>query len=146
MLGIAIILSDEQISKYSSILQDITQSTFYNDLLNNNYEFKPYENNSEMHKNTSGFEYTISLDSPKLVLFTIPFEENGWTAEESGNDIPIEKVDNGLIAIKLDKGIHNVNFKYKTPGLKHGIIITIISSAIFIIYLIVIHKRKETSK
>ena len=54
----------------------------------------------------------------------------------------IEKVDNGMMGIKINKGINNIEFKYFTPGLKIGIIGSIISFVLYGLYLLLIKFKK----
>ncbi|MCI8330683.1 MAG: glycosyltransferase, partial [Bacilli bacterium] len=67
-------------------------------------------------------------------------------ARVNGKEVKIEKVDNGFMAIKINKGKNNIEFKYTTPGLLIGIIISTISLVFYIIYLIKNKLTKEKSQ
>ena len=114
-----IVLSDNQISKYKYL--------FSQNVLYTKNEFKFIKN---------GFTSNIISSDDTFALYQIPFDD-GWVATNNGKSIKIENVDNGFIGIKINKGENNIIFKYKVPGLKIGIIISIISLLTSIIYLFI---------
>ncbi len=114
-----IVLSDNQISKYKYLF---SQNVLYT------------KNEFEFIKN--GFTSNIISSDDTFALYQIPFDD-GWVATNNGKKIKIENVDNGFIGIKINKGENNIIFKYKVPGLKIGIIISIISLLTSIIYLFI---------
>ncbi len=122
------VLTSEQIEKYKT-------------LIGKKATYKKQE--FEFTKN--GFTSTIETTEETLAIYTIPYDK-GWTAFINGKKVNIEKVDNGLIGIKINKGINNINFKYKTPGLKTGLIISNISLITFIIYIIINKKRGKKNE
>lgn len=126
-----IVLSDKQIKKYSK-------------LYNNSLNLVEYKNNDFKYiKN--GFESNIETNKEILAIYTIPYDE-GFTAIINGKKVKIENVDNGLMAVKLNKGKNKIEFKYVPKGLKEGIIISILSFIIFIMYGIILKKEKLNEK
>ena len=103
---------------------------------------KLYPNNVSYEKNEfkfikNGFSSYIVSSDETIALFQIPYD-SGWKATINGIDAEIENIDNGFIGIKINKGSNNIVFKYEVPGLKFGIVISIISlisSGIYILYL-----------
>lgn len=87
-------------------------------------------------KQKNGFVSEITLDKDNLVFFSIPYDE-GWKAYVNGKEVEIEKVNVGFMAVLAQEGQNTIEFKYTTPGLKHGILITFASLIVFVIYLIV---------
>ena len=75
-------------------------------------------------------------DKPQLVLFSVPYNE-GWTAEVNGRTAEVEKVDGGLMAVKTESGRNTIVFRYETPGLKYGIIISASALLAFVLYLLI---------
>ncbi len=120
-----VILNDDQIKKYQKLYS---------------HEINYYDNSYFKYVN-NGFESVINTDQETLAIFTIPYDE-GWSAFINNQIVDVENVDNGMMAIKLEKGKNNIKFKYFTPGLKLGIIISIISVGGYIIYII-INKRRS---
>lgn len=130
VLNDTIVLNDKQIEKYGYLYKPD------NDI---NYE----TNNFKYLKN--GFKSYIISDKETLAIYTIPYDK-GWKAYINGKNANIEEVDNGMMAVKINKGKNKILFKYFTPGLKEGIIITILSVISLIIYNILWDKRKVRSK
>ena len=123
-LNESVVLDSKQIKKYSYL--------YPNDVRYEKNEFKFLDN---------GFSSNIISSDETLAIYQIPYD-SGWVATNNGKKIDIEKVDNGFIAIKINKGKNNIKFTYVTPGLKIGMIISIISLVISISY-IVYNKCKE---
>ena len=69
------------------------------------------------------------------MFFSIPYED-GWSAYIGGNKVDIEKVNVGFMAVCAPKGVTNIRFEYRTPGLYYGLIVSGIALIIFIIYLL----------
>ncbi|MBQ0111128.1 MAG: YfhO family protein [Oscillospiraceae bacterium] len=94
----------------------------------------------------NGFSEKITLPRKNLVFFSVPYDE-GWTATVNGKPAEIEKVNAGFMAVLCDEGVNDIVFTYTTPGLSNGIIITVISLAVLIIYLIIVfiinRKKRE---
>ena len=113
-----IILDDEQITKYKD---------YYNeDVKVNSNKFKFINN---------GFISDIDVSKDTLVLYTVPYDK-GWKAFVNKKEVKIEKVDNGLMAVKINKGINNIKFIYYPPGLKLGLILSIVSYISLLVYII----------
>ena len=71
-----------------------------------------------------------------LLFFSVPYDK-GWTATVNGEPAEIEKVNIGFMAVRVKGGEHSkVVFRYTTPMLREGLIISGISLAVLIVYLI----------
>lgn len=141
----ALVLSDEQIEKYSDIMTEIAPADSSGLTKADYVEFcteKQQNCSSSFTYDSYGFESEISLDKSQLVFFSVPYSE-GWTAEVNGEAVDIEKVSYGFMAVKADAGENTIVFKYRTPGLTMGIIISIIGVSGFIIYLVVCRIRRR---
>ena len=93
---------------------------------------------------SSGFSAKIHLDKGNLVFFSVPYEE-GWTAYVNGVETTIEKVSVGFMAVFAEKGVNEIVFVYKTPGLAVGAGISVLSAVILAAYIVFFHfeqKRK----
>ena len=112
-----IILNNKQIKKYKHLFNNVKPKYKYNN-------FKFIKN---------GFSSNIYSNKETLAIYTIPYDK-GWTATIDGKKVKIEDVDNGMMAIKLNKGKNNIKFNYVPQGLKEGIIISILSLIIFVYY------------
>lgn len=141
----ALILEDEDVEKYSKY---ITHSTVYSAFNQNGYlsdcetlRETSLDNTFTIDKKTGSFTSTVSVDSPRLAFYSIPYE-GGWTAFVDGKETEIIKANIGFMAVALDEGEHTVEFKYMTPGLSAGAIITLISAVMLAVYLVLFNKYK----
>lgn len=71
---------------------------------------------------------SISLDSSKYLLLTIPYTD-GWTAYVDGEEVEILQANTMYMALYLEAGDHEIILTYSTPGLKVGLIISGLSLA-----------------
>ncbi len=147
----AIWLTDEQIEKYGDILtelpeekrDDLSTLAYYQDCTDRAksacYEFET---------NNSGFTAKTNLEKDNLVFFSVPYSE-GFTAFVDGEEQEIEKVFGGLMAVYVPEGDHSIEFKYETPGLKEGLIITIICSCVIAVYgviAVILYRKNKKQK
>lgn len=80
-------------------------------------------------RDATGFSCQTSYDQDTFVYFTVPFDQ-GWTAYV--DDIPTEIIfSGGMMVIAVPKGSHSVVFRYHTPGLTAGAIVSLLSFAGF---------------
>lgn len=85
----------------------------------------------------NGNEITGNLqtEADKLLFMSIPYS-TGWQCYLNGTEIPILKANTGFCAVEIPAGEHSVVWKYTTPGLKAGFILSFISCIFFIILLV----------
>ena len=142
----AIVLTDEQANRFGSMMTHIVS------VKSLKYDEKTYKTDctqladnvcSSFKYGKSSFEATITPPAGKdrLVFFSVPFE-NGWSAEINGEPAQIEKVDIGFMAVRVSGGVtSNISFKYQTPGLRLGAMISAGSLFLFVVYLLISKKR-----
>ena len=100
--------------------QDIYKNLSYNIIENTVYEDGYVKGN-------------IEVTADKTLMYTsIPYDE-GWSLKVDGEDYDYFKILDGLIGVKLQPGEHKIEFKYKLPGLRLGIGISIFSLGILIL-------------
>ena len=145
MLIRACLLNNEQIEKYEGLLTEIdveetigfTKEAFIEDAgelaLTCVDSFKAVAN---------GFIATSSYDTDRFVVFSVPYE-SGWSATVNGQPVEIEKVNGGVMGIKVPAGNCEIKFDYVTPGLKAGIVCTVISAVALIAYYIILKTVKH---
>lgn len=112
-----------------------------------NYSKEAYEKDvKELQKNTcsefhyvkGGFDAVFdNKGDDNLLFFSIPYDE-GWTAYVNGEEAKIEIVNIGLMAVRVNGHQRSViEFRYTTPLLREGVIISLIGLGLFAIYFII---------
>lgn len=85
----------------------------------------------------------ISVGSPKLLCLTIPYEK-GWSAYVDGNKTDIIKTNYMYSGIMLEEGGHEIELRYRTPGLRIGLIVSLLCGIILL--LLCFRSRSMNSK
>lgn len=83
---------------------------------------EPLEN---IKTNWRGLTGTISLSKDKILCVSVPYSE-GWTAYVDGEKSDILQVNTAFMGIELTAGEHKIEFRYWTPGLTLGIVLSIV--------------------
>ncbi len=120
--------------------------TINNDILN-----KGYETLSDNQMITEVFEDTyikgrFTAKEDCILYTSIPYDE-GWNItidDEAVSDENIIRFGNGLIAVRVEKGNHDVEFTFKALYFREGMIISILT--LFIIVLISLNKKSTVAK
>lgn len=75
-----------------------------------------------------------------MVFFSVPYE-GGWSAQVNGEPVAIERVNVGFMAVTVPEGEGvTIEFTYRTPGLTLGFGITLVSLALLVAYLMLMHR------
>ena len=139
----AVLLNESQIDEFSDLVAPISDSEL--EML----DYDAYKQDCATNANhavlkfeqtKSGFVAKSDYDSDKLVFFSVPYD-GGFSASIDGVAAPFEKVDNGLIAMRVPCGEHQIEFTYHTPGLKEGIAISITGLIVWILYALVCYNK-----
>lgn len=136
MLMKALVLEPEQAAKYSDILSyysfkgtDYSTDQYYQNCLD-----RRANSCSSFSYDSYGFNAKIDLDRDNLVFFSVPYDD-GWSAKVNGQDVDIEKVDYGFMAVLCPAGSNDIQFTYETKGLFWGKVITAVGFGSLIVYL-----------
>lgn len=84
---------------------------------------------------------SISLDSSKYLLLTIPYTD-GWTAYVDGEEVEILQANTMYMALYLEAGDHEIILTYSTPGLKVGLIISGLSLVTLMTFACFMQRKK----
>ena len=144
----AICLSDETAYKFMDVVehQDKPErylcipATYYADC-----EKHKLETVDNLQRTKKGVTCTTDFPGNRLVYFGIPYDD-GWSCYVDGREVPIEKVNIGFMAIKVEAGEHQIEFIYRTPGLLPGIIITFIAVGLFVAYFCIFTRKDQLEK
>lgn len=91
---------------------------------------------------------TVTANEDCLLYTSINYDPS-WAVYVDGervSDDDIVKIGDALIGVKLQKGTHEITFKYTPSGMVEGAIISVICISLLVILLVVLPKRKETKK
>ncbi len=140
----ALVLDKEQAEKYSDIITSLPAEKAVG-LNGTTYleDCKKLSENacSSFTYDSDGFDAEITLDSSKLVFFSVPYDD-GWTAYVNGKPADVERVSYGFMAVKAEQGENKIEFRYKTPGLKEGLMISLSGIMLLGLYLFLMRKNK----
>ena len=92
----------------------------------------------------SDIKGTINVAAPKLLFFSIPFDE-GWSATINGAPAKLYKVDCGLTGLKLATGKNNVEISFEPRLMKKGAMVSLLSLLVFAGLLFVTRKKGTAS-
>ncbi|MBR5372610.1 MAG: YfhO family protein [Oscillospiraceae bacterium] len=136
----AVGLNEDQVAKYGDMLTEISDAEKY---LMDEGEYIDFcldctdDACDTFTYDSYGFRATITLDQPKLVFFSVPYE-SGWTAEVNGAPAEAERVSYGFMAVFCDAGENEIRFHYRTPGLRVGLMISAAAVIAFGLYLLAV--------
>lgn len=68
----------------------------------------------------------LTHQTPGIVTSSIPYA-SGWHAYIDGKPVATIETNYGMLGFKVPAGSHNITLKYETPGLKLGLIISLVS-------------------
>ena len=132
-----ILLTDEQIKKWGDMLDplDIDNLQFTKEQYALDCEARNEITCSSFDYTQSGFTATVTTPRDVPIFFSIPYE-SGWTAYVNGQEVEIEQVNVGFMAIRVNAGENvKIKFVYKTPGLLLGAGITALCLALLLLYM-----------
>ena len=138
----AIVIEDDRAAQYEGILKHLpeemrvfNEENYLQDCLDRkarSCSFFEYTN--------TGFTAQMDSDRQQVVFFSVPYE-SGWSATVNGEPVVIEKVNVGFMAVTVPQGENVlIEFTYHTPGLMTGFIITLLSLALLVAYLMLMNR------
>lgn len=74
---------------------------------------------------------TVTAENGQALLTSIPYSK-GWKAYVDGQEAELIPFKKAFIAIKLEPGTHEIEFRYHSPGLNAAILISFFSIALFV--------------
>ncbi len=98
---------------------------------------------SAFERDGGSFRAEITLDSPNVVVFTVPYE-SGWTAKVNGKPTEVRKVTYGFMGVECSgsaDGKYVIEFSYSVPGLLYGALISLFGIAVLVAYLIICRRK-----
>ncbi|MCL1998388.1 MAG: YfhO family protein [Turicibacter sp.] len=74
----------------------------------------------------------ITLPDSRYLFLSIPHSA-GWRAYVNGESAPLLRANIAFMALELPAGHHEIELRYRTPGMALGLALTLISTAIFVL-------------
>lgn len=95
---------------------------------------------------SSGFTATITAEKDEVIFVSVPYENEGWTAEINGSSAEFIKANIGCMAFKVQEGENEIVFRYRSPALSKGIIISGYGFALLAAYITICFFVKKHKK
>lgn len=86
------------------------------------------------------FAGTMDVLEDSTVLTTIPYS-TGWKVWVDGQEVETYKILDSLLGFTISKGTHRIEYRYTTPFLPEGSLVSIVS---LLLLIFVLYKRKKT--
>ena len=86
------------------------------------------------------FSGTMDVSEDSTVLTTIPYS-TGWKVWVDGQEIETYKILDSLLGFTISKGTHRIEYRYTTPLLLEG---SLVSVASLLLLSLILYKRKKT--
>ena len=83
----------------------------------------------------------VTLKEDKLLCLAFPYDK-GWSAVIDGKETPIMRVNTMFMGFPLKAGTHSIVLRYRTWGLRDGILITLAGFAVFVVLLVIWNRKK----
>ncbi len=140
----SLVLTNDQVKKYGDWMEQentsvvtVSESGYLEDC-----QARAASSCDSFSYDSDGFQASITLDSPNLVFFSVPYDE-GWHATVNGESVAIEQVDTGFMAVPASAGENEIVFTYETPGLRLGGMLSLTGAVLFLGYLTVCYQFKR---
>lgn len=135
----AVVLTDEQIERYSDILSPLSEAEAKITSLERfkqDAEERISAGVKDFSVSNSGFAANAAYAQDELVVFSVPYER-GWSASVNGSPVSIEQVNGGFMAIRVPAGESSIVFTYETPGLLYGLMLTAGGAVLYGLYMLI---------
>lgn len=90
---------------------------------------------------TNSISGVITCDRDKILCMSIPYSE-GWTAYVDGEETEVKQANTMYMAVELEEGEHVVEFRYQTPRIVIGALLSGIGLILYLGVAIYYRKRK----
>ena len=103
-------------------------------------------NNLEVYEiNKNALKGKINSKEDGILMITIPYEK-GFNIEVNNKKVKYFEVADTFIGINIEKGENDIKITYKQPGVKIGILVSMLSATLCVIYTIIDEKKDRYEK
>lgn len=99
---------------------------------------------TETHKDTY-IKGKVVTKQDGLLYTSIPYDK-GWKVTVDGETVETIKIGQSLLGVELQKGIHEIEFKYEATGVATGIAASALTAALLLILLLIKKLREKRGK
>lgn len=99
---------------------------------------------TETHKDTY-IKGKVVTKQDGLLYTSIPYDK-GWKVTVDGETVETIKIGQSLLGVELQKGIHEIEFKYEATGVATGIAASALTAALLLILLLIKKLRERQGK
>lgn len=141
----AVVLEDDRAEQYAGLLQHLPEDMrhFSRDGYLQDCVDRASTSCDSFSYTRTGFTAELDTDKEELIFFSVPYEA-GWSAQVNGEEVPIEQVNVGFMAVVVPRGEKvQIEFTYRTPGLFSGTVITVFSLLLLVGYLLLMRRMKS---
>ena len=131
-----LILTEDQVRKYGKYMEEdihAEEVTISDDDFARYCRDRAESACSAFSFTLSGFTASIDLPRDNLVFFSVPYDP-GFTATVDGQEVTVEKVDGGLMAVPVPAGTHRIECTYLPWGLVPCTIISVLTALALTIF------------
>lgn len=96
------------------------------------------------HKNNQ-VSVSYQTDKPSSLFLTIPYDK-GWQAKRNGKKVPIRKAQDGFLLLDVKKGRGKIELSFIPNGFKEGVIISVISLVLALIYFTFNFRQRKNNQ
>lgn len=144
----ALVVPDSDVESYSDCLEDFMKTDETKRYSEDAY-FAVCRERAEMggtdfQRGKNRFSATTVSEKEQYVLFSVPYEKDGWSATVNGKDAEIHVVDGGLMAVRVEAGENEIEFTYHTPGLRIGACVSLVSFLVLAAYVVVVSRKRKS--
>ena len=89
-------------------------------------------------------KYSLNYPENAFLCMSIPYTK-GWKAYIDGNNVKTFAANDIFLGITIPNGRHDIEFRYETPGLKIGIIVSM-STVICLLIICIVERKRYAQK
>lgn len=122
----------------------VEETTYIDDIFFSTLDIKQYKEmfdifekqESSIQVSNNKIEMKVKTNGNNKTLFLPVVYDEGWTATINGEKVEISRIFNNYIGINLNKGENNIKLTFTPKNLKLGIIISVFTGVIILIYFV----------
>ena len=87
---------------------------------------------------------TITVPDSRILQFSVPYSK-GWTAYVDGEKTEVLRTDVMYLSVMVPEGEHRVELYYKTPGLRAGLILSVVTAVLWVGFEAAVSRKRTVA-